>query len=160
MKLTIGFLALAFQAAGVLSARTAEEHAALVEECGDLGVLEIPEGADPSLYRHCAEHPIGAERQWEDASLAPEANKPRSDVANMKGAELFARACYSGAPYGCDKGYCWKICGDGGQWCWTALGDGGGAWRTCSVWSQCSDSQDHKCGKNCKEGSKACGCSC
>lgn len=162
MRFTIGLVALAFQAVGVLSLRSEAELAALVEECGDLGVAAIPEGADPSHYRHCANHPLGEHIEWDDNDLAPmEVNKPRRDVAAMKGSEIFARACYDKAPYGCDRGYCWKTCGSPGEWCWTALGnDGRGDWRKCAAYTDCSGGDDHKCGQGCKQGSKACGCSC
>lgn len=28
------------------------------EECGDLGVMPVPEGEDPSKYRKCLRHPL------------------------------------------------------------------------------------------------------
>jgi hypothetical protein len=66
MRFTLSLLALALQVTGVLSASTdaaAAAHAALVEECGDLGVMTVPSGADPSAYRKCAGHPLGDDRQ-------------------------------------------------------------------------------------------------
>jgi hypothetical protein len=70
MRFTIPLLALALQAASGLSNSTAADaadaaaaaHAALVEECGNLGVMVIPSGADPSAYRKCDAHPLRSDR--------------------------------------------------------------------------------------------------
>ncbi|KAH4222750.1 hypothetical protein HBH64_162270 [Parastagonospora nodorum] len=41
-------------------------RAALIEECGDLGVLDVPEGQPESEIRHCKEHP-----RWRDPTFVP-----------------------------------------------------------------------------------------
>ena len=167
MKITIALLAVTLQVTGVLSV-AAPVDAALVEECGDLGVLEVPEGADASEYRKCANHPLGENPRKYWQSLAPiDAEFVKRDAlanpVDLKGANIFdraAQACYYQAGLGCSGGYCWKACatpGDG-KWCWTAGGDGGGPWLTCGSYSDCSSGSS--CGKNCKPGNKACGCSC
>lgn len=172
MKLSLGLVALALQFAGVMStsARTAEEHAALVEKCGDLGVMDVPEGKDPADYRDCASHPIG--------------RAPQSDARALKGGEIFRRAALGCArnASGCERGWCWKKCNEStGAWCWTGMfspgndredpsylctrlltcaakGDKGqGDWLTCSENAQCSTRA--KCGINCKKASD-CKCSC
>ena len=161
MKLTLSILVLALQATKTLAAGTTIEPTALAEECGDLGVLQIPPGTDPTLYRHCAGHPLGSNRrEHADQSLAP-AEQKRSNAGNIKAADIFGRkeqACYWDAALGCSGGYCWKACGNPGEWCWTAAGDGGGDWLQCRSYNDCSSSAN--CGKNCKAGDKACGCSC
>ncbi|EQB59449.1 hypothetical protein CGLO_00156 [Colletotrichum gloeosporioides Cg-14] len=62
--------------------------------CGSLGVFELPEGSDPALVRLCSDHP----------SLG----RPGSN-ANGVG----TLACAKNQK-GCDKGYCWKQCGENG----------------------------------------------
>ncbi|EAT81382.1 hypothetical protein HBI56_204520 [Parastagonospora nodorum] len=42
-------------------------RAALIEECGDLGVLDVPEGQPESEIRHCKEHP-----RWRDPTFVPD----------------------------------------------------------------------------------------
>ncbi|RAK79651.1 uncharacterized protein BO72DRAFT_373150 [Aspergillus fijiensis CBS 313.89] len=117
-------------------------------ECGDLGVMvipaaDLPEGVLPSDVRKCREHPLGRNRYLESASLAP------LDPVDPQ-------ACYRDAPYGCSKGYCWKVCGSNGEWCWTAKGGGAGAWYTCSRYQNCGTGTMYACGRNCP----SCGCGC
>ncbi|KAF9464027.1 hypothetical protein BDZ94DRAFT_533415 [Collybia nuda] len=65
------------------------------------------------------------------------------------------KACVTGFPYGCDGGYCWKVCDSVGGWCWTAKDGGTGDWETCSTFRDCNT--DMACGiGNCA----SCGCSC
>ncbi|KAF2014196.1 hypothetical protein BU24DRAFT_451318 [Aaosphaeria arxii CBS 175.79] len=163
MKLTIGLVALALQLTGVVAGRTPDEVAALTEKCGDLGVQQVPEGADPANYRDCANHPLGNNyRTAKEQSLSPEEGiHARGDVANMKGADIFKRkqqACEWNSREGCSGGYCWKSCGSPGEWCWTAAGDGGGPWLQCRSYNDCNFSAN--CGKGCKPGNNSCGCSC
>lgn len=146
MKFNTVLVALMVQFAGVLSVSSEIDAsaAALVEECGDLGVMEVPEGADPANYRKCADHPLGASRRKYEQSLAPsdlEEFEKRSP-AELKGADIFGRAaqaCYYDAGLGCSGGYCWKACGSNGQWCWTAANaNGDGNWFKCSTYTQCN----------------------
>lgn len=120
MKLV--YLALALQATGVFGARTAEETAALTLECGDLGVMQIPEGADPAAYRKCANHPLGdSKSKFPPHSVDPSDMKKRANSAQLKGAEIFSRAkqaCEWNSRGGCSGRYCWKACGNAGEWCW------------------------------------------
>ncbi len=152
--------AIALQIFSVVSARSAAEYAALVQECGDLGVMEVPEGADPSQYRHCEAHPLGTDRRkYKEQSLAP-VDEKRSNAGNIKAADIFGRkeqACWWESSFGCTGRYCWKSCGKPGEWCWTAAGDGGGKWLECRNWSDCNTKQN--CGKGCRV-SKSCGCGC
>ncbi|KAM0332580.1 hypothetical protein ACHAQA_002864 [Verticillium albo-atrum] len=41
------------------------------EECGELGVMEVPPGEDPSKYRRCNDHPVRLQKQdpetWTEA---------------------------------------------------------------------------------------------
>lgn len=127
MKFTPVFFA-GLAAAARLSQADAEAY------CGDLGVMPVPEGANPDNVRTCLEHPLGS---------------PKTPQILEK------RDCWYGKKSGCSKGYCWKTCGQGGQWCWTAQGDGSGPWVTCGSDGDCNESQS--CGGG---GCKACGCSC
>ncbi|KAF1943856.1 hypothetical protein EJ02DRAFT_483853 [Clathrospora elynae] len=134
MKFTLTLIALALHSVSTLSATTSAdlEAAALVEQCGDLGVQVLPEGADPALYRACADHP------------------PRRRPQELKAADVFGRAanaCYWDANVGCSGGYCWKSCRSNRQWCWTADEDGSGPWLQCTRFNQRSAVQD--CGKAC-----------
>lgn len=161
MKFTLSLVALALQLTGAIAARSAAEIADLQVECGVLGVQDVPEGADPAKYRHCAGHPLGEDRlAYVQQSDAPTEKAVKKDHVQMKAANIFARSCYYGSEFGCSGGYCWKQCTDNGdgQWCWTAEGDGGGPWRTCSSWEGCKDKA--ACGKGCKGKDKSCGCSC
>ncbi|KAH9228056.1 hypothetical protein K456DRAFT_1847485 [Colletotrichum gloeosporioides 23] len=106
--------------------------------CGSLGVFELPEGSDPALVRLCSDHP----------SLGrPGSNGGVGTLACAKNQK------------GCDKGYCWKQCGENGAgwWCWTALGDGSGPWKTCVAGSDCG--MGDPCGWS-KNLCPKCGCSC
>ncbi|RAH49952.1 uncharacterized protein BO95DRAFT_505203 [Aspergillus brunneoviolaceus CBS 621.78] len=141
-------------------------------ECGDLGVMiipaaDLPEGVLPSDVRKCREHPLGRNRYLESASLAPldpvdvqaltgntASGEARSEPKHLNTSE--PQACYRDAPYGCSKGYCWKVCGSNGEWCWTAKGGGAGAWYTCNRYQNCGTGTMYVCGRNCP----SCGCGC
>ena len=194
MKFAFSLLALALRASAVLAsaapdanAEALSERASLIEECGELGVrsffhspeslpektntlsqvMTVPEGADPSKYRKCADHPLGENRRLYETSYGtPDASlvsRAFSSPDKIRGAaDIFARkeqACYYDAGLGCSGNYCWKACGNpgDGKWCWTAAGDGGGAWLQCATFNDCK--QDAACGKGCVA-SKACGCGC
>lgn len=53
MRATVALYLAAQIAIASASAISAEE------ECGDLGVMPVPPGEDPSQYRKCFEHPNG-----------------------------------------------------------------------------------------------------
>ncbi|PYI09935.1 hypothetical protein BO78DRAFT_383762 [Aspergillus sclerotiicarbonarius CBS 121057] len=118
-----------------------------VVECGDLDVMvvpaaDLPEGVSPSDVRKCKDHPLGNNRHVKGASLAPLDAVDVLFLTNntTASAEIHAlqdRACYKDAPYGCSGGYCWKVCGNKGEWCWTAKKGGVGAWYTCSSYKDC-----------------------
>lgn len=127
--------------------------------CGDLGVMPIPQGADPNTVRTCLEHPLhgldlSAEMEADVQERSNEVARRRSDPMDS----LEKRSCWYGKPVGCTRGYCWKSCGvpGTGLWCWTAKkDDGSGPWETCKGDGDCSGSMT--CGGG---GCKACGCSC
>lgn len=164
MKFNIAIItAIALQITGVISmaAPEAVADAAIVAECGALGVMSVTDGANPDDVRKCADHPIGAQRNRVWQSLAPAEFLEKRTPADLKGGDIFARkeqACYYDAGLGCSGGYCWKACGSpgDGKWCWTAGGDGSGAWLTCKTYNDCNPGSS--CGKG--FGCKACGCSC
>ena len=167
MKLNVGILFAAAQVAGVFSAAVSNAAA----ECGDLGVMpsyraeEIPKGVVAEEIRTCANHPLGRERHLDTASLAPkeaderepsEINFTPADAVKSEANVLEERTCEYDAPYGCSKGYCWKVCGGGGEWCWTAANGGLGSWLTCTTWNDCGQIT-YACGRGlCDD----CGCSC
>ena len=147
-------------------------RAALIEECGDLGVLDVPEGQPESEIRHCKEHP-----RWRDPTFVPDfaalAEKEAKLTAESRrgkrghtsstqdaAANIFGRdalACsYGSDQYGCTDGSCWRVCGSRGSWCWLTVGTGNGPWLKCSIASQCA----WEIGV-CSEGScGSCGCGC
>ncbi|PYI29060.1 hypothetical protein BP00DRAFT_479945 [Aspergillus indologenus CBS 114.80] len=143
-----------------------------VTECGNLGIMvvptaDLPKGVHPSDVRICRDHPLGRNRDIEGASLAPldpmdvqtlEGNtaalEGRSEPKMPNTAEL--QTCYKNAPYGCSGGYCWKVCGNNGEWCWTAKNSGVGAWYTCNRYQNCGTGTIYACGRGCP----SCGCSC
>ncbi|KAE8384030.1 hypothetical protein BDV23DRAFT_189625 [Aspergillus alliaceus] len=54
-----------------------------------------------------------------------------------------AQKCWTRSPYGCSKDrYCWKQCGNNGQWCWTAHAGGTGPWTSCSTDADCVPGKD------------------
>lgn len=129
-------------------------RAALIEECGKLGVMEVPEGVPESDVRHCAEHPLGR-----DVDFGNDYKRGPTSVHNRHAADIFpkdALKCYWGdKPWGCMGGKCFKKCGARGNWGWTAQGAGYGDWDRCKY--------DTDCGWNfhCSMGTcGACGCSC
>lgn len=146
---------------------------ALEEECGDLGMMPVPEGADPSLYRHCLRHPNGHNIDIKDLSAGDSASarKPSGGTLLPAGplqhlftkrddapSEIFKRSCWYGASYGCSRGsgsrtFCWSRCGsnwDYGFWCWTAANYGSGRWLDCTLDSQCNpDIPGVACGGAC-----------
>ncbi|RAH77612.1 hypothetical protein BO86DRAFT_322812 [Aspergillus japonicus CBS 114.51] len=138
-----------------------------VTECGNLGIMvvltaDLPEGVYPSDVRICRDHPLGRNRDIKGVSLAPldpmdvqalEGNtaalEGRSEPTIPNTSEL--QACYKNAPYGCSGGYCWKVCGNNGEWCWTAKNSGVGAWYTCNRYQNCGTGTIHACGRGCPE---------
>ncbi|KAF9534046.1 hypothetical protein CPB83DRAFT_728072, partial [Crepidotus variabilis] len=53
-------------------------------------------------------------------------------------AERAAEGCWYDSQIGCTGGYCWKVCGNNGEWCWTANNGGVGSLISCSNWQDCS----------------------
>ncbi|KAJ7155182.1 hypothetical protein C8R46DRAFT_960348 [Mycena filopes] len=140
--------------ATALSQTVAARVNTTAEECGALGVLEVPEtlpeGVDPTNIRKCAGHPL-------------ELNGTSANRDGFRDTGLTARSCVTSGPtVGCSVvngvGYCWKVCGTGGQWCWTASNGGFGGWDTCITASNCgTDNNQYGCGAG---GCDSCGCSC
>ncbi|KAK4094268.1 hypothetical protein Purlil1_1759 [Purpureocillium lilacinum] len=89
------------------------------ELCGALGVMKLdmatlPEGVDPGAIRACAEHPLA-----------------------LSSSPIQKRRCWRGQKGGCSHGYCYRRCGEGGEWCWTARNRGAGAWISCKSDDEC-----------------------
>jgi len=142
-----------------VKSRTAEEVAA---ECGSLGVMVVPAGADPAnvspntlsgpsslqtnrinQYRKCRDHPSG--HNLPEPVVKPLSERELSEsysAATPLDARFVKRACWFGRSIGCSKdGWCFKRCGSplsAGKWCWTASKQGNGPWAKCSVDSQCN----------------------
>lgn len=135
---------LLLQAAAIVNALSRADVTQLEAEslCGDLGVMEVPEGIDPSTVRVCREHP--------DGISSPEVESS-ADV-------LQKRKCWRGRAVGCSKkGWCYRSCDNGGNgaWCWTTKGSPYGDWKGCRSHGDCS--RDDPCsGGGCKD----CGCGC
>ncbi|KAJ7232483.1 hypothetical protein B0H12DRAFT_1145201 [Mycena haematopus] len=151
MKLSGSTRFLTLVAAALFQIATASVNTTAADECGALGVLEVPdvlpEGVNPTDIRTCAGHPL-------------EVNGTRANRDGFQG--LAARACVTDATLGCTVengvGYCWKVCGTGGQWCWTASNGGYGGWDTCISAKDCgTDNNEFGCGAG---GCDSCGCSC
>jgi hypothetical protein len=100
-------------------------YAALQAECGNLGVLAVPEGANPVDVRHCAAHPNGgggcgvvsvstSAEIKESGKCDIEIRDVESDCSAAATPEkLFKRdeQCkFSGPPYGCSNHWCWREC--------------------------------------------------
>jgi hypothetical protein len=105
--------------------------------CGDLGVMEVPEGVDASTVRACKEHPT---------------------FTGSPNPALEKRKCWYGQAVGCDRGgWCYRTCDNGGTgaWCWTTKGGPLGEWKSCGRDSDCS--REDSCGGG---GCKKCGCGC
>lgn len=102
--------------------------------CGAMGVMEVPEGVDPSEVRVCKEH-------------------PDTDDSNV----LKKRQCWHGKDVGCsNSGWCYKSCKGGhGAWCWSTVGSPWGNWKSCRRDWDCAK-HDPCSGGNCA----ACGCGC
>lgn len=149
-----------------------EYRAALEAECGELGVMEVPDGMLESEVRHCASHPSAldpslmpdfaalAEKEAQLAGVGRRSKHGRTSSADRATTDIFGRstqACWYGSDqYGCKDNSCWTTCGSYGQWCWRAEGNGSGPWIKCSVDAQCSFDIG-----SCSTGScAACGCSC
>jgi hypothetical protein len=129
-------------------------RAALIEECGDLGALDVPEGLSESEIRHCKERPRWRDPTFvpnfaalaeEEAKLAAESrhgkrghtSSTQDAAANFFGRD--ARACWYGSDqYGRTDGSCWRVCGSRGSWCWLTVGTGNGPWLNCPIASQCA----------------------
>ncbi|CEI60176.1 hypothetical protein FVEN_g6360 [Fusarium venenatum] len=161
-------LVLAYSAIGLSAATPASPEARAKAICGDLGILDITtlqDGVEPAELRLCADHPLGRKRNLDPkqgSSIAPGDKGLPKDVSPADSTGLLSkRICWDVAPYGCEnRSYCWKVCGQNGEWCWTAHAGGSGAWRGCRTWGDCgTDDKDFGCGKNCKA-SGICGCSC
>lgn len=74
---------------------------------------------------------------------------------NDQASPLGAQACYNGPKQsGCDKGYCWRRCGDG-PWCWTAFNQGYGDWILCAEDDDCTSQASCSVGNDADSG-----CSC
>ncbi|KAF7373480.1 Protein kinase domain protein [Mycena sanguinolenta] len=155
MKFSTSFIALVAAMLSQTAAATSIDTTA-TDECGALGVMQIPDvlpdGVSRTDFRKCASHPF-------------EVNGTRINHDGTLG--LVARAadtCETASPYGCTVsngvGYCWKVCGSGGQWCWTASNYGAGPWDTCNTFKDCGiDNAAFGCGVGCSQPSQ-CGCSC
>ena len=162
MQIIKTFTLLATCTAMAFSSAIPDANAA--DECSGLGGTmsipadRLPKGVSPSDVRKCVEHPLGRERYLEEASLAPfeDAKKNSTQLKTRDPLnERAADACYYGAPYGCSRGYCWKSCGNNGEWCWTANLGGLGSWITCNTWMDCGTTT-YACGIGGASG----GCSC
>ncbi|KAI2470985.1 hypothetical protein F4781DRAFT_441237 [Annulohypoxylon bovei var. microspora] len=158
MRFNVSAVLLAVHAGCILAATNAHQLAA--SECGDLGIMEydestLPQGVKPSDVRKCAQHPLGHSRVKGEGSLAPESDTVLEDVNYDNATILQPRDCQYDAKYGCTNGYCWKACGQPGQWCWAAKGDGTGPWIQCASYKDCKTK--YACGKGC---GKECGCGC
>jgi hypothetical protein len=163
--LNICFAIIAAHLASVFSSTIPEGTAA---QCGTLGIMEIPTadlstGLISAGVRKCREHPLGGTRPGPGDSLAPFEDTFLLDPVDGLGSRNVltaesSNACQTGAPYGCSKGYCWKICGAGGEWCWTADNGGKGKWWTCNTFKDCGTGDKYACGMG--NGCASCGCSC
>lgn len=152
--------------ASTLAAAAPNADAQAISKCKDLGIMKLSadQRKQRDKFRTCKAHPYGRNRFLDDAdtSLAP-LNEERDataleDASVVDSANVFGeRACYFASPYGCSKGYCWKVCDRKvGKWCWTAEGDGSGPWITCDSWMECNMEQSCGVGENCE----SCGCGC
>ncbi|KAF8898184.1 hypothetical protein CPB85DRAFT_1152564, partial [Mucidula mucida] len=109
------------------------------EECGALGVMKVPDvlpaGANATDIRKCANHPF----TLEDGGLARA--HPRNPAFDTSLTRRAPDACVTDAPYGCSSRptgkYCWKVCGNNGEWCWLANNFGVGSWTTCETYQDC-----------------------
>ncbi|KAF5021758.1 hypothetical protein F66182_6208 [Fusarium sp. NRRL 66182] len=66
---------------------TAETFPGAKEKCGRLGAMEwdpdnLPEGADPSKFRMCVDHPLGAGNYWGWGRYLPDW-VPRNPFADL-----------------------------------------------------------------------------
>ncbi|KAI1416863.1 hypothetical protein F5Y13DRAFT_204254 [Hypoxylon sp. FL1857] len=158
MRFNVSIALLAAQATGIFAAGASTASQATAAECGDLGVMkydqaELPHDVQASDVRKCANHPLkGHERAKGQGSLAP---KNAADSSHDNATIAQPRDCSYDAPYGCYEGYCWKACGDPGEWCWTARKAGFGSWYKCDTYKDCG-TLTYACGKHCD----SCGCSC
>ncbi|KAK1230012.1 hypothetical protein PQX77_006913 [Marasmius sp. AFHP31] len=87
LAINIGTLAVLAQIAVVYSAA--------VDDCGDLGIMKVSEGINPSHVRKCADHPLGKDKesykaQWE--SLPPASDTDIEERGLGVGLGLEARA--------------------------------------------------------------------
>jgi hypothetical protein len=142
-------------------------RAELEAECGRLGVMEVPEGAEENTIRHCLEHP-----RFGDSTFHPVparvSDQERLNAAELRGSsgadeavnELFSKktsACLKGSrQFGCKDGTCWRACGSSGNWAWLTAKYGVGPWLKCSIDAQC----DYGIGVSSGEGCESCGCDC
>jgi hypothetical protein len=134
-------------------------RAALIEECGDRGVLDVPEGKLESETRHCAGFSGDNESPFPVGRYARES---RASTADGAATEIFGRAarqCWHGKSFGCTKKdgekRCWRKCGKGGEWCWLTVASSTGPWALCDNDDQCKSSI-----LVCSSGCSSCGCGC
>ncbi|KAJ7197938.1 hypothetical protein GGX14DRAFT_374572 [Mycena pura] len=168
MKFSTGFLALVAAMLSQIAAASVDTAA----ECGALGgVMKVPdvlpEGVNLTDIRNCAGHPLGINEtrtgsegfiQGKYKTIIQKDSYLMSTITSRPG-----RACETRETLVCTKGkdgvgYCWKVCGRGGEWCWTASNGGFGGWDTCIDASDCgTDNNEYGCGAG---GCADCGCSC
>jgi hypothetical protein len=183
MKFSLALLSLAATRA-LCSPTASPAELAVIEECGELGVMEwnqadLPEGTDISTLRKCKKHPseLGITSPQYNATIE------ESDLTSAaKRGELIATdaelekrgQCTTGGrghgldyDYGCDNGWCWRNCdgpfwqtGERKTWCWLAYESGAGGWTPCGRWQDCEWSYNNKAAKCGKGDCKACGCGC
>lgn len=118
-------------------------RAALEEECGPLGVLDVPDGALESEVRHCRDHPLSLKypqllRDHVHPSEWPmEAEKETKGRKHLAHDPDFLPDPSGSLQFGCEKGTCWRVCDSPRGWCWVALNAQDGPWVECSVDGQC-----------------------
>ncbi|KAH7126592.1 hypothetical protein B0J11DRAFT_432271, partial [Dendryphion nanum] len=126
----------------------------IADECGSLGVMEVPRGENATEYRKCRDHPLASKQSPE---VVPKrsvgSTSPANTFERRRRADIEKRACWHGASFGCSDNWCWSICDHytTGKWCWLAVNDGKGAWAKCSAANQCDPLQIRglKCGGRC-----------
>ncbi|RDB29458.1 hypothetical protein Hypma_014817 [Hypsizygus marmoreus] len=102
-----------------------------------LSGLMVPRTTDDSNDDDCAT--LGGPMPKSNLPDGVIANDVRKCVGHPLDKDVNAQACWTGSPYGCTDGYCWKVCGSFGEWCWTAANKGQGAWLKCSAYTDCHE---------------------
>ncbi|RDB29454.1 hypothetical protein Hypma_014810 [Hypsizygus marmoreus] len=111
-----------------------------------LSDLAVPRTADSSNDDDCAT--LGGPMPKSNLPDGVITNDVRKCVGHPLGKGVDAQACWTASPYGCSSdGYCWKVCGNNGEWCWTAANKGQGAWLRCSTYTDCHATDS--CGGTC-----------